>query len=69
VAGIDEARMGGAGRIDVGVGVLREDVEGNGDDRGAERLDLVVQCLPTWQGEAAASIRRPGDQHHLATTE
>jgi hypothetical protein len=45
-------------------GVLRR-----GDDLEILRFQLVVQFLPTWQIEAAASPGRPGDHEHLFPAE
>jgi hypothetical protein len=50
------------GRFDIGV-------EGHGDDRQSFRRELFVECLPPGQVKSAASIRCPGDEHHLSTPE
>jgi hypothetical protein len=47
------------GRLDVAV-------EGGGDDRQTRSGQLFKQCLPPGQVESATSIRRPGDEQHLA---
>jgi hypothetical protein len=39
------------------------------DDLDTQGVQFIVQCLPPGQVEAAASIRRPGDQHHLLATQ
>ena len=49
----------GAGRLDVGV-------EGDGDDRKPEGLELRMQGLPPGQLEAAPSPGGPGDEQQLA---
>jgi len=59
---VDEAGMCRRSRVDPLVGVLRFDVEGNRDDRDAERLEFCVERLPPGQAVAAASITGPGDQ-------
>ena len=32
-------------------------------------MEFIAQCLPPGQDESAASIRRPGDKHHLLSAQ
>ena len=64
VLGIDERRMRRRRGLDPfarGVGLVERDRH----DRATERFELDVQCLPPGQVVAAASPRRPGDEHLL----
>jgi hypothetical protein len=61
--GVDQDGVFGLGGLDPFAGVFDPaGVLSDGDDLEIFVLQLAVKLLPSWQVEAAASPRRPGNQ-------
>ena len=50
-------------------GIRVAELERDCDDLDAERMKFTAQRLPPGQVETTASIRCPGDQHHLLSAQ
>jgi hypothetical protein len=69
VCRVDQRRMGGMRGLVERPCCFDVSVERDRDDVDAGRRQLLVQRLPPGQVEAAASPRRPGDEHDLAAAQ
>lgn len=66
VPGVDQRRMLGSGRLDIGTPWLRAKCfHTHGDDFNTLMVNFTSQFLPPGQVTSAASIGGPGDEHDL----